>query len=158
MNINSFINEMSWKKLAAITFGFLAISWLIHEILFWTFYHEAQQTFNQINSQISQQQKEIQQKLADSDREFNERNKKFNVVSDDLQKTVEETQQHISDYIDRMVKKDEELQEVFNKEFKAAPARMWAEHAKFGEEMRKDFLKQSQALQDKFAASQKKGK
>jgi hypothetical protein len=156
MDMNTLMNETSWKKLALMVIALIATSWVVHEVLFWKFYHEVQQTANQINNQVSQTQKDIQQKLAESDREFNNRSKAFNTRSDDFQKLVEHEQQQITGYIDKMIKEDEEKQAVFDKEFKEAPARMWKQFEETTQAMRNQFERDSQATQEKFQEKQRK--
>lgn len=150
MDFNTFVNSLSWKKIIVIGLGVMIGLWVIREIIFWTFFHEAQQVFTQLNSQISQQQKDIQKKLSDSDKEFSERGKKFDEVSDHFGKTVEEAQKNIMNYMNKVQQEQEALQKSFNKSFKEAADKMWAEHEKFGEKMRKDFTKQSQDMHADF--------
>lgn len=150
MDFNTFVNSLSWKKIIVVGLGVMIGFWLVREIIFWTFFHEAQQVFTQLNSQISQEQKDIQKKISDSDKEFSERGKKFDELSDHFGKTVEDAQKNMMDYMNKMQQEQEALQQSFNKSFKEAPDKMWAEHEKFGEKMEKDFIRQSKGMHADF--------
>ncbi|MHB1948903.1 MAG: hypothetical protein ACYCQI_12425 [Gammaproteobacteria bacterium] len=143
-------NNLSWKKIIIIGAFILVVSLLIHEILFWTFFHETQQMLSQLNSQIVQQQKDIQKKLADSDKEFKERGKKMDEQSNQFGEIVKNAQENIGNYLEHVEQEQASLQKSFDKSFKEAPAKMWAAHEKFGEKMRNDYIKESKQMNKDF--------
>jgi predicted transposase YbfD/YdcC len=144
MNFNtSNTNGLAWKKIVVLLMGVIFSICIFHEIMFWTFIHETRQLFNQFNTEFSQQQKEIQSVLDKSDRQFTERGKAFDAESARFSQAVEQNQKNMFDYIARMQKEQEEREKSFTQSFKAAPKKMWEEHAKISEEMQRNFVKES---------------
>ena len=150
MNLNTFANNLKWKKLIVIGLITILFVWLVHEIMFWSFFHESQKMLSQLSSQIENQQKEFQQKLIDSDREFKEREEKMNKNAEDFGQIVKNTQANINNYLMQVEHEQQELQKSFDKSFREAPDKMWASHEKAGEQMRKEFIKESRQMNTDF--------
>jgi len=154
MNFNSFVNNLSWKKLAIIIVGVIFAGWLIREVMFWTFFHEAKGMFNQFNKQFTEQQKDIQKKLDDSDREFVARNKSFNDLSNNFNQGFDEIQRRNVATWEKIEKERAVREAAFDKEFEEAPKKMWDHHEKMAKMMRDGFIKDSKQMHKDFQGNE----
>ncbi|GEM_PF-4110746 len=151
MNFENFVNQLNWKKLAVVALLIMVFIFGIHEIVFWTFFHETNQFVAEVNSEILQQQKDIQKKIADDDREFEARSKKMDAMASNVERQVDKFQADVNEYLVKAEKEREEREKIFDKAFEEAPAKMWAEHRKFGAEMKKEFFRESRDMQKEFS-------
>jgi len=146
MKFNEAVNQLTWKQIILAVLVIVLVIGSIHEIIFWTYFHEAELALKQVNSQFAEQQKDIQKTLSDSDKEFQVRQKDFEDQADMIGNKVNEAQQNILNYmaqteIERMAR-----EKSFDQSFKKAPDKMWAQHEKFGNKMEANFHKQSDEM------------
>jgi len=150
MDMNTFVQNLTWKKIAIGAISVLLMAWVLHEILFFAFFHETKQMLDQFNKQFTQQQTEIHKTISESEEKFADRDKAFDEMSKKFGEFVERQQKETFDYLTKVEKEQEERQKEFNKAFNEAPQKMWEAHEKFGEEMRKNFIKESKKMDEDF--------
>lgn len=146
MNFNSFVNNLSWKKLTFIIVSAVFAGWIIREVMFWTFFHETKEMLNQFNKQFTEQQKDIQKKITESDDEFIRRNKDFKELSNSFNQTFNEIEQKNADAWDKIEKERVKRETAFDREFEQAPKKMFEQHEKMAKIMRDDFIRDSKQL------------
>lgn len=154
MNFNSFVNNLSWKKLILIIVGVVIVGWLVREVMFWTFFHETKQMFNQFNKQFTEQQKDIQKTISDSDNEFVARNKNFNDLSKNFNQGFDELQNKNAATWEKIENERAVREAAFDKEFEEAPKKMWDHHEKMAKMMRDGFIKDSKQMHKDFQGNE----
>lgn len=135
MNINEMINQLTWKKIVVIALLFFAASWVLREMLFWSYIREFQQTMSQFNTQFEQDQKAIHNKIVESDVVSDKWNKQFEKNSNDVHEAVEKNLKDTMQFLQDSRAQMEEHQNKFYKEFDEMPEKMWKAYEAFGERM-----------------------
>ena len=77
MDINNMVNNLTWKKMAAIALVIVTANWMIHEVIMWRYFNKFEQTVNRFNDQFVQDQQRIHNKIIESENDFNKWSKKF---------------------------------------------------------------------------------
>lgn len=150
MNVENLLKEMNWKKGMVIALIVIAAFCVLHEIFFWTAFHETRNMLASFNSQMIQQQKEIQQVLNDSEKEFKEKSKEMDARSKDFNNLVDQMQDQIKDDFVEIEHERKEREKAFDKAFEEAPAKMWTAYNEARKKMMKSFLEDREIRQKAF--------
>ena len=150
MNLDAMVNKLTWKKIAVVVLVVVLGMWIVREIMFWTFFHEASQMFGQFNTQFEQQQKQIHNKLIESESDFDKRRKSFDESFNQTHQMIEESSQQFQKVMDDLDKRALEREKKFDAAFAKAPQQMFDQHQAMGEKMFNAFLQESKQHSDKF--------
>lgn len=150
MNVENLLKEFNWKKGMAIALMVIAVLCVLHEIFFWTAFHETRNMIASLNSEMVQQQRDIQQIIANSEKEFKEKSKEMDARSKNFDKLVDQMQAQIKNDFVEAESERKEREKVFDKAFEESPAKMWAAYNEFHKQMMKSFLEDRQARQKAF--------
>ncbi len=143
MDLNSIVEKLTWKKIVIVTLVTVFGIWLLREVMFWTFFHEATQMFSQFNTQFDQQQKQIHNKIAESESDFDKRHKAFNEGFDKTHQMIEESQQQFQKTMAELDRQALEREKKFDEAFAKAPQQMLAQHKAMSEKMFDEFKEES---------------
>lgn len=150
MDFNALVEKLTWKKIVVVTLVALFGIWILREVMFWTFFHEARQLFGQFNTQFEQQQKQIHNKLAESESDFDKRTKDFDEGFKKTDQMFEQTQKRFQETMDALDKEALERDKKFDEAFAKAPQQMFDQHQAMGEKMFNEFKQESRRQSDDF--------
>lgn len=150
MDFNSMIEKLTWKKIVIVTLIAVFGIWLLREVMLWTFFHEARQVFSQFNTQFEQQQKQIHNKIAESESDFDKRQKAFNESFDKTHQLIEESRQQFQETMAELDRQALEREKKFNEAFAKAPQQMFDQHKAMSERMFNEFKAESRRQSNDF--------
>lgn len=150
MNVENLVKEMNWKKVVKIALMVIVALWVLHELFFWTAFHETRNMIASLNTQMIQQQKDIQQVLNDSEKEFKSKSKEMDARSKNFNNLVDQMQAEVKNEFVELERERKEREKAFDKAYEEAPAKMWAEYNAFRKEMMKSYQEDREARQKAF--------
>ena len=134
MDINNMVNNLTWKKMAAIALVIVTANWMIHEVIMWRYFNKFEQTVNRFNDQFVQDQQRIHNKIIESENDFNKWSKKFEQNQNEFSAVVDKGMKENLNFIQNSQQKMAEQQKAFDQKFSEMPDKMWASHQAFGKQ------------------------
>lgn len=143
MDFNFKIEQLTWKKIVIAGLAIVISIVLVRELLLWTFFREATHLFGQFNTQFEQQQKQIHNKIKETESDFDKRHRLFNESFEKGEKMMAEQRQEMTNAMEQLEKSALEREKKFDEFFAKAPQQMLAQHKAMGEKMFDEFVKES---------------
>ena len=150
MDFNTLVEKLTWKKIIVVVLVALLGMWILREVMFLTFFHEAKQMFNQFNTQFEQQQKKIHNKLAESENDFDKRTKAFDDGFEKTHQMIEQTQKRFQETMIELDRQALKREKKFDEAFAKAPQQMFDQHKAMSEKMFNEFKQASRRQSDDF--------
>lgn len=150
MDFDAMINRLTWKKIAVIAFIIMLGIWLLREVIYWTAFHKASQLFSQFNTQFDQQQKQIHNKLVESESDFDKQKIDFDKGFEKTHQMIEESSRHFQETMNKLDKAALEREKKFDEIFAKVPQQMLDQHKAMGEKMFNEFKEESRRQSNDF--------
>lgn len=148
MNVNNLVNNLSLKKIAVIFLIIIAANWVIHEIIFLSYFNKFQQTMNSFNDQFNQDRERIHNKILESERDVDKWNKAFEQKQNEFHETVDKGMRENLNFIQNSQNQMAEQQKAFDKKFAEMPDKMWKAHKEFGRQAFSTFQENAKRMDD----------
>jgi hypothetical protein len=148
MNINNIVNNLNFKKIIFIILIVLATNWAIHEVIFWSYFHEFQQNVKNFNTQFLQDQQSIHNKIVELENASDKWNKEFDKQQNDFHASVDKTMKENIDFIQNSHTQIMDQQKQFDKKFEEMPEKMWKAHKEFSQQSLAAFEENSKKMDE----------
>lgn len=145
MDFNTMLEKLNWKKIFIVIGIVVFAMWIVREIMFWSYFHEATRMFAQFNTQFDQQQNAIHKKITEDESEFDKRHKAFNELFDKTEKTIDDVSKEFKKTSQELDKQALEREKKFDEAFAKAPQQMLEQHKAMSEKMFNEFKKEVQS-------------
>lgn len=139
MNVNNLVNNLTFKKIAVIFLIFIAVNWMIHELIMWSYFNKIQQTMNHFNDQFTQDQERIHNKIVESEKDVDKWNKAFDQKQNEFHEAVDKGMRENLNFIQNSQSQMADQQKEFDKKFAEMPDKMWKAHKEFANQVSDTF-------------------
>ncbi|MEO8402133.1 MAG: hypothetical protein ABI597_10125 [Gammaproteobacteria bacterium] len=148
MNINNLVSNLNFRKVIFLILIVLAANFLLHEILFWSYFHKFQQVTKNFDKQFVQDQQSIHNKIVEMENGSDKWSKEFDKQQDEFDKAVDKRMKENMDYIQNSQKQMTNQQQIFDKKFAEMPDKMWEAHKEFARASLDAFSKEGKQMAD----------